>query len=311
MVTRWSGAAGARRRIAAALLGVLALTGCATGSPPGPATPAPASTMSTQASATASSPATISVDGRSALLYLPTSRPEAPTALVVVLHGYTAEAAGAVEFLGLRAPADRRGVLLVAPQGTTDPEGNTFWNASHACCDFHDSGVDDAGYLSRLIAAVAADHPVDPGRVYVVGHSNGGFMAHRMACDHAGEVAAVASLAGALDADGACAPERPVSVLQVHGTADESIGYDGGDTSAAGTVAAWRGLDGCGSSARRDGRIDADASLAGDDLTETTWTGCRDRTEVALWTIDGGSHVPALTPAFASALLDWLEAHRR
>jgi predicted esterase len=25
--------------------------------------------------------------------------------------------------------------------------------------------------------------PIAPGRVFVVGHSNGGFMAHRMACD--------------------------------------------------------------------------------------------------------------------------------
>ncbi len=236
---------------------------------------------------------------------------------MVVLHGYTGEAAGAVGFFGLRPLADQRGFVIAAPQGTADSEGRTFWNASHACCNFQGSTVDDSDYLSRVIATVVSTQGIDPARVYVVGHSNGGFMAHRLACEHAGQVAAIASLAGALDADAECRPTEPVSVLQVHGNADETIHYDGGEiegrpyTSAGRTVALWRRADGCHGDSRHGERLDADASVAGEDLRPTTWTNCGRDTEVALWTIAEGSHIPALTPAFTAALVDWFEAHQR
>ncbi len=263
-------------------------------------------------------PGSVEIEGRRATLYAPVSRPAgSPAALVVVLHGYTGEASGAIDFFGLRELADQRGFVILAPQGTTDPEGNTFWNAWESCCNFHGSGVDDSGYLSRLIAQVVSTQGLDPSRVYLAGHSNGGFMAHRFACDHPDQVAAVASLAGALDAAARCSPERTVSVLQVHGTADDTIYFKGGEiagkpyTSAKQTAALWRRVDQCSSRPRADGRLDADAALAGDDLRQTTWAGCRDGAEVSLWTITGGNHVPALTPGFAGALFDWFEAHQR
>lgn len=288
---------------------LMLLVGCMAGVPQ---TPSP-----TSGAAGTTATTTVEVGDRSVLLYVPSHRSSTPAALVVVLHGYTGQAAGAVDFFGLRPLADQRGFLVAAPQGTVDREGSTFWNASHACCNFHGSTVDDSSHLSRVIATVVSAQPVDPARVYVVGHSNGGFMAHRLACEHADQVAAIASLAGAMDADGECEASRPVSVLQVHGEADDSIRYDGGEingtpyTSAAETVARWRRANGCPGDGRPGTPLDADADVAGEDLTPTTWTGCRADTEVALWTIADGSHVPALTPAFSAALFDWLEAHRR
>ena len=250
-------------------------------------------------------------------LYVPARRPSAGGALIVVLHGYSGDAAQAVEFFGLRPLADQRGFLVVAPQGTVNSEGHAFWTASRSCCTFEGSAVDDSDYLSRVIATVVSTQGTDPQRVYVLGHSNGGFMAHRLACEHADRVAAIASLAGALDADADCTPARPVSVLQVHGRADQTILYDGGEiggkpyTSATRTVALWRRADGCRADPRPGARLDADANVAGEDLSQTTWTACRGNTEVALWSIEDGSHGPALTSAFTAALLDWFDAHRR
>lgn len=289
------------------------LAGCATTGTQATGHPPP-----TASSAASASTTTIEVDGRPAMLYLPASRPaRLPTALVVVLHGYTGQAAATVDYFGLRTLADQRGFAVLAPQGTTDAEDNTFWNASAPCCNFHGSTVDDSGYLSRLVATAVATQGLDPARVYMVGHSNGGFMAHTFACEHADQVAAVASLAGALDTDPHCTPSLPVSVLQVHGTADETISYKGGEiagksyTSAAKTVALWREVDHCSGDARSGDLLDADAAVAGEDLRQTTWRGCRADAEVSLWTITGGTHLPTLTPAFTAALFDWLEAHQR
>jgi polyhydroxybutyrate depolymerase len=258
---------------------------------------------------------TIDLDGRPFRLHVPTNAADkAP--LVVLLHGYTSSATEQDEYFGLTAESDRRGFLYATPEGTTDQRGEQFWNATAACCDFYNTGVDDSAYLRRLLDAVDAKHPVDPARVYFVGHSNGGFMALRMACDHADRVTAVVSLAGAATADPTqCKPARPVSVLQIHGTSDRTIVYEGGPStrpypSAEDTVALWRGLDSCADRADTTAPpLDLDNQVTGPETTVTAYhEGCRDGTRAELWSIKDGSHVPALTPTFATAVADFLLA---
>lgn len=232
----------------------------------------------------------------------------APLPLVVALHGYTSNSEDLDRYLGLTPASDARGFLLALPDGTLDSRGDEFWNAAPSCCDFDGSRVDDSGYLSDLIAAVRAAHPVD--RVAVVGHSNGGYMAHRLACDHADQVDAIASLAGPLPADtSGCRPSRPVSVLHIHGTADTTVPYRAraGDSSAPATAAAWAALDGCRPTATAAPAQDDDSSIAGAETTVQVWSdGCRDDSRVELWSIQGGPHTPQLTSAFTGQVLDFL-----
>lgn len=259
----------------------------------------------------------LDIDGRTVLVTPPGVDAGARMGLLVVLHGYTGSASGMVNYFGLRTMAAERGILVAAPQGTADSDGNTFWNASDACCNFQRSDVDDSAFLSEVIATLIEQYPVDPARVYVIGHSNGGFMSFTMACEHADQIAAVASLAGAMDVDTECDPGQPVSALQVHGNADAVVGFTGGlimgrrFTSAPETVRFWHENNGCEGSGQAGPRLDADSDVAGADLTPTQWEDCRDGTGVALWTIAGANHVPRLTPAFGAVLLDWLESHQR
>lgn len=299
----------------AAVLGVVLAVGCSPSvrpSSPPPSSPRPSSSVPSSAAPASVDDTTIEVDGRPVLVHAPESAAPGPLPLVVVLHGYTGNAAGAVAFFGLRGLTDERGFLVAAPEGTTDSEGDSFWNASDACCNFYGSEVDDSAHLSRVISTMVAEHGADPARVYVVGHSNGGFMALRFACEHADQVAAVASLAGAMDTRAECEPSRPVSVVQVHGDDDPTVRFDGGaingapHTSAKQTVALWRRLDDCAARSSSGEPIDADALVDGDDLAATTWP-CAEGTTVALWRIEGGSHVPALTATFSAALYDWLD----
>src|SRR5690606_30047136 len=138
-------------------------------------------------------------------------------------------------------------------------------------------------------------------RVALVGHSNGGFMAYRAACDHADLVRLVVSVAGAMAADdAACAPERPVSVVQAHGTADPVVSFDGGNLadvglpegaaypSAADSVAAWARLDRCDDEPVAAGTLDLDVGLPGAETSVAAYSGCAGDVRVELWTIDGG-----------------------
>ena len=170
--------------------------------------------------------------------------------------------------------------------GRSTATANRFWNATDACCNFDKAGVDDVAYLTGVIAEIQAKLSIDPKRIAFVGHSNGGFMSYRMACDRAGLVAAIVSLAGATFADPAdCAPSEPVSVAQVHGTADDVIRYEGGGINgvpypgAEGTAETWATYDGCGETSKPlDVKVDVDVVLAdGADPAETSvaeWSGC-------------------------------------
>jgi polyhydroxybutyrate depolymerase len=249
---------------------------------------------------------------RPAALFVPAAYdPARRWPLVVLLHGYGAEGASQARSLGLVAEVDASGFVLLAPDGTPDHRGARFWNASPSCCDFDGLGIDDVGYVRGLIAEARASLAIDPDRVTLVGVSNGGFLAHRLACEAADLVSAVASIGGSMAEGVPCTPSRAVSVLLVHGTADALIRYDGG---AYGGGAPYQGLEALARAwAARDGckaeplvastPQDLDRVVAGPETIATTWTSCSAGARVDLWTMQGSPHIPAFTARFTDALL--------
>lgn len=261
---------------------------------------------------------TLGAPARPATMKIPADYAGEPLPLVILLHGYTVDAATQDFYFSLSPRVDERRFFLVLPDGTQEASAqmSRFWNATDACCNFYGSTVDDVSYLTSLIDEAAQS--VTLGRVYLVGHSNGGFMSYRMACDRADRIDAIVSLAGATFADEAqCNPARPISVLQIHGTADTTILYDGVTTGpmrypgAKETVERWATRAGCASGMITTApSINLDSALPGDETeVEFYREGCAPSIDVALWTIQNGSHIPALTPDFGTRVLDWLFAH--
>jgi polyhydroxybutyrate depolymerase len=243
-----------------------------------------------------------------------------PAPLVVMLHGYGSDGEHHARSLGLLALSDEEGFVLAYPDGLVDSEGKRFWNATNACCDFDGRGVDDVAFVTYLIDDLSARMPIDAKRVYVVGHSNGGFMAHRLACDLAPRIAAVVSIAGAGRKDPSrCAPSEPVSVLEIHGDADPIIRIGGGRVfdkaerdypGADETMKAWATRLGCDPMPRPAGApLDFDDLVAGPETAAADFTSCRAGADVALWTVHGGAHVPHPTEAGLQAVWAWLAAH--
>ena len=240
-----------------------------------------------------------------------------PAPLLIALHGYTAESPYAESYFALGKVADEKGILTVYPSGTKDTNGYLFWNATPACCNFDSSAVDDEAYLNSIIDSVSKDYSVDPARVFIVGHSNGGFMAHRMACNQSDRIAAIVSLAGATFSNPqSCKPTSPVSVLQVHGTIDAVISYTGGYLfssaypSARKTIDLWGKLNECGKKPYRVlPRLDLDRKLSGPETTVLRYKGCKTGANSELWTINKGKHSPDLSATFAKSVIDYLLAH--
>ena len=233
-----------------------------------------------------------------------------------MLHGYGATGAIEEAYLKFTAAADGHRMLYAYADGTPNARGSRFWNATDACCD-PDHQVDDSAYISAIIADVEAKHPVDPKRVYLLGHSNGGFMSYRMACEHSDTIAAIASIAGATWADTSkCTPKHGVPILEIHGTGDQTIKYDGGSTGfgtypgATTTVATWAGYNGCAPTA--DPSPPTPPAIE-DNLPPATVTSyskhCRDGAVVELWTQPEGVHIPPFSATFPEQVVTFLLAH--
>ena len=251
-------------------------------------------------------------------LVLPTNyQPGTPAPLIIGLHGYTAESPYAQNYFALGKVADEKGILTVYPSGSKDTNGYLFWNATPACCNFDSNSVDDEAYLLSIIDFVSKDHTVDPARIYIIGHSNGGFMAHRMACNQSDRIAAIVSLAGATYSNPkSCNPTSPVSVLQIHGSNDEVISYTGGYLfssaypSARRTIDLWGKLNECGKKPYRVlPRLDLDRKISGLETTVLRYKGCKTGANSELWTINKGKHSPELSATFAKSVIDYLLAH--
>lgn len=311
-------------RVAAVLLVTAALAaGCSSDDGAGaPAASAPSTTAATTTTTEASAPPVPDEP-----VQLPADRPidvrvpdgldpSEPAPLVVLLHGFGVSGEIQDAYLGMGDAAAERGMLFVAPDGTENRSGRRFWNATPACCG-RGSDVDDVGYLTDVIAKVRQDHAVDPERIYLVGHSNGGFMSFAMACARADTIAAIASIEAATFDDPAdCDPSEPVAVLQVHGTADTTIAYDGGTIagepypSAPETLAMWAAYDGCDPEAD-DPEVDPRQIVVDLPPAEVTVhrASCDPGGHVELWTQPDGVHIPPFTDDFSGQVLDWLLEH--
>lgn len=234
---------------------------------------------------------------------------------VIFLHGLGGSGKSMADGLKVPALAARHRFAWAAPDGDLNGQKQRFWNASKACCNFDGSSVSHVDRIRALIAA-ASKHPnVDPKRVYVVGFSNGAFMAHRLACEVQG-IAAIASIAGAGPAEGeSCAPWGPVAVLQVHGDADPTIRYEGGRAlsradlpkhpSALQTVQSWATREACRSGPAVAGTADLEDALEGAETTIQRWGGCS--RPVELWTVKGGNHFVAMGPRAQDQIFSFLE----
>lgn len=299
------------------LLGLVLAVGCGGDDE---ATPTPTSTTSpvtTSTSTTSSTTTTVGVepavepvgevvhgsratpDGRTRTyrLYLPTER-AADAPLVLALHGGTGNGDQYAASSGYDGLAEANGFVVAYPDGTPTAMGDRrlVWNAGGCCARAAEAAddVDDVAFLTALVDDLAAEHDVDPTRVLVAGHSNGAMMALRLACEAADQVAAVAVQAGTVFVDD-CAPVRPVSVMDLHGTDDRNLPLDGGvgAESLVGAdfppvrdgLAAFATAAGCDGAAAPTTR-ETDRA----DVTVESWGPCPDGVDVELVAVAGADH---------------------
>ena len=235
-------------------------------------------------------------EGRTYGVYLPDPLPEAPSPLVVFLHGPAerdSPLADELESTGLAPVADQEGFLIALPTSLSGPwrvahdaaenEAETEWLASFGRRSFAaagwDFGDEDADFIMAVLDEVASTEDVDPTRVYSVGKQNGAFMATRMVCDHSDRFAAVATLAGGLRLSEPCAADRPVPGFTTMGALQATLPTELAEQGAA----EWADRNGCGPTpAKRE---------VARGVSEIRYQGCEADVDVVLHVVEGVTYL--------------------
>lgn len=221
--------------------------------------------------------------------------PVSTVPLLIALHGGTGSGTQFRRNSGFDALADEHGFLVVYPDGVGvgPSEKLRTWNGGYCCGPAARDDVDDVGFVRDLIDVLEAKYPIDPRRVFAAGHSNGGILSYRLACELSDRIVAVALQAGSLGVD-ECAPEHAVSLLHLHGAADTNHPIDGGKGttgisgvdfhSARTSVRDFAAADGCPA----EPTVETDPTNP--DVTVSTWSPCNDGSEVEFVEVAGARH---------------------
>ena len=163
---------------------------------------------------------------REYILYIPASyNPTAKSPIVMNFHGYGGNAQVNFNYTNFSSIADTAGFILINPQGAL-LNGISHWNVGGFTLG---STVDDVGFVSTLLDTISNSYNIDQNRIYSTGMSNGGFMSFLLSCQLSNRIAAIASVTGSMTPQiyNNCNPQHPTPILQIHGTTDGTVPYNG------------------------------------------------------------------------------------
>lgn len=175
---------------------------------------------------------------RTYILYVPAAYSASNSVpLVLNFHGYTSNSTAQMFYGDFRPIADTANFIVVHPMGTLDGNNQPYWNSGWG------GTVDDIGFTAALIDSLSAQYNINQNQIYSTGMSNGGFMSYTLACSLSNRIAAIASVTGTMNANQSlsCNPQHPMPVMEIHGTADGTVPYNGaaGMSSISNTLNYW------------------------------------------------------------------------
>jgi polyhydroxybutyrate depolymerase len=166
--------------------------------------------------------------------YIQLAHPEAEglSSVLFNLHGYGSDAIEQMNYTNFNNLANTKenNFILIHPQGaplnTALTSSSSHWNSGGWTIG---STVDDVDFIDTIIALVSQKYDLNQNRIYSTGMSNGGFMSYHLACNLSSKIAAVASVTGSMSSETyeSCNPDHPTSILQVHGSIDVTVPFQG------------------------------------------------------------------------------------
>ncbi len=151
-----------------------------------------------------------------------------PVPVVFNVHGLTGTYTSQDVAEDFRKIADTANFLIVLPQGLSSSSSGfpaTGWDVWNTVA----SGQADRDFIIDLLDKVETNYKVDINRVYTAGFSQGAYMSYNLGCLNSNRFAAVSSTSGSMVQAyiDACSPTHPTPVIEIHGTNDPLVSYNG------------------------------------------------------------------------------------
>jgi polyhydroxybutyrate depolymerase len=265
------------------MLLALIVAGCSSAAQP------PKSRAKSAALASTTGYTVTTADGRvrSYIVYAPPGATKRP--LVLVFHGAEDTAESTAQETDFLQAAAQSGFVVAFLQGY-----EKTWNEGAGHTPAEVAHINDVGFTSDALTQIEQHYLIDRTRIAAAGLSNGALLTELLGCRLAERLTLIVPVAGQLpvSVSPTCQPPRPISVLEMHGTADQTIPYGGGPfvgvgggttvLSAPASAARWASLDSCTGSRRTQ-----DTALA---TVLTTYSGCHKHVVVELRSLEGAGH---------------------
>lgn len=246
---------------------------------------------------------TLTVDGlqRTYTLNLPPGYYDSSGfSLVIALHGGTGSGLQFESSSKLTDKANAAGFVVVYPDGTGLLK---TWNAGACCGSAVTNNVNDVHFISELIDELTSKYKISPKKVYATGHSNGGMLCYRLACELSNKIAAIAPNSCTMVVTQPCNPARQVPILHMHSKLDENVPYTGGYGNGISGVYCppldsvfnvWSQVNNCANPAQ--------VTFSNNKYTLTEWLNCGNDAVINYYlTNDGGHAWPGGLPGRANS----------
>lgn len=238
---------------------------------------------------------TLTVDGRvrTFLVNLPPSYDAMATfPLIIAMHGGGGSAEQFESSNLLTPKTNQANYIVVYPDGVAAPGplGLRTWNGG-ACCGYaSENNIDDVKFVRELITYLAANYKINTKRVYATGHSNGGIMSYRLACELSDRIAAISPNAAAMLLP-TCTPTRPVPLQHTHSRPDTNVPTLGGVGTGPSSNVAWPAtIDVLNQWVTINGCATPPVVTSGTNFTRTRWNQCASGSEVDYYITEDGGH---------------------
>ena len=243
--------------------------------------------------------ATISTsDGRlrSYLLFTPsTIDPTKPAPLIIALHGGLGNAKQKKKNTALSNYAETNGFYVLYPNGigaVSTNVGPQSWNAGDCCGPAAKNKVDDVTFIKTLVNELKNSYAIDKTRIFAIGHSNGGMLAYRLACELSDTITAIGVQSASLGIK-QCTPTNNVSAIHIHGTADKNMPIEGGVGSGVVDTPfqpARYAVDTLASTNKCEKNPEITQIKDNADVVLHSWSSCAETSTIRYITVNGASH---------------------
>ncbi len=223
--------------------------------------------------------------------------------LVLAFHGGGGSGSQFETSSLLTQKANASGFIVVYPDGLAGGTLNAAtWDAGGCCGYAAAHHIDDVNFVRQLIAKLIAQFNINPKKVYATGHSNGGMLCYRLACELSDKIAAIAPNSTTMVVTTPCSPSRPVPILHMHSALDNNVPYMGGYGTGISNswmpaldsvFAVWSAINSCSTQGA--------TIISNSSFTEKQWSGCTVNPGIQFYlTADGGHAWPGGLPGSAS-----------